>query len=323
MPTVAAANGGVRATAREASPGVRLSTAGVFLSAAVLGLLGVREQLVSWAWMWLTGLLLFGGFKLLTVLRLDARDRARLSAGRLLGYFVLWPGLRPEPFLKPPQREPGDLAGAQATAWPTLWASGCVNLLLGATVLWIVPQALPTGSPMWLLGWAGMIGLCLILHFGVFDLLAAGWLYAGVPVEKVFRNPLRSTSLAEFWGSRWNRAFSDFARELIFRPLARPIGSGLASLAVFAFSGLMHELVTSVPAGAGYGGPTLYFLIQFALAQVEDRGRLRRFLSRRPVLGWLWTTLAVLGPVPLLMHGPFLADVVMPFLQALGSQVDA
>jgi hypothetical protein len=43
-----------------------------------------------------------------------------------------------------------------------------------------------------------------------------------------------------------------------------------ASLAVFLISGLLHELVITLPAGGGYGGLTWYFLIQGLLTQVEN-----------------------------------------------------
>ncbi len=288
----------------------RVIGAWLLLVGAVFGLMTLRERLVPWAWMWAMGLLLFAGFKLLTILHSPATDFTRLSRGRRVGYLAFWPGLRVQPFLQN-AAAPSDHAA--------VWASGCVNLLAGVALLWIAPHFLPDSSPLWVRAWLGMAGICLMLHFGVFDLLAAGWRYLGVPVAKVFDNPLRSTSLAEFWGNRWNRAFSDFARDLIYLPLARRLGAGVAGLVVFLFSGLMHELVISVPAGAGYGGPTLYFVGQALLLRLEHFRPVRGFIRGRPVLGWLWTALAVLGPVPLLLHSAFLHDVVVPFLRVLGA----
>jgi D-alanyl-lipoteichoic acid acyltransferase DltB (MBOAT superfamily) len=148
--------------------------------------------------------------------------------------------------------------------------------------------------------------------------LAVTWRRAGVPVEKLFVCPLAAKSLADFWSNRWNRAFSGFARELIFRPLARRLGTTGATLAVFLFSGLAHELVISVPAAGGYGGPMLYFLIQGLLVLVENTRAFRRAMRNRPMCAWLWTAAGVLGPMPLLFHRPFLERVVLPFLAALG-----
>jgi hypothetical protein len=45
-------------------------------------------------------------------------------------------------------------------------------------------------------------GLSLVLHFGVFNLLAGAWRLAGVDCRPLFLAPLESTSLAEFWGRR-------------------------------------------------------------------------------------------------------------------------
>ncbi len=80
----------------------------------------------------------------------------------------------------------------------------------------------------------------------------------------ISREPWRSTSLADFWGRRWNLAFRDLAYAWVFLPLHRPLGPTPAAAAVFAFSGILHEVALSAPAGAGFGLPTLYFAIQFA-----------------------------------------------------------
>src|SRR3954453_4582600 len=114
-----------------------------------------------------------------------------------------------------------------------------------------------------------MAGFSCVVHFGLFDLMAAAWRRAGVPVEKLFVCPLAARSLADFWGNRWNRAFSGFSRDLLFLPTARRFGGRLATLAVFCFSGLVHELVISLLAGGGYGGPMLYFLPQGVLVLAE------------------------------------------------------
>ena len=64
-----------------------------------------------------------------------------------------------------------------------------------------------------------MTGIVLVLHFGIFDLLSLGWRRLGVDAAPVMRSPLRSTSLAEFWGRRWNTAFHELAARFTYAPL--------------------------------------------------------------------------------------------------------
>ena len=114
-----------------------------------------------------------------------------------------------------------------------------------------------------------MLGLILLLHFGTFQIVALMWQSLGVKAEPIMSAPLRSTSLGEFWGKRWNLGFRQLAHELIFRPLYRSLGPDTAGFLVFVVSGLIHDLVISVPARGGYGLPTLYFLLQGAGVTVE------------------------------------------------------
>jgi alginate O-acetyltransferase complex protein AlgI len=255
--------------------------------------------------MWLVAAALFSACKILSWVNLERPGV--LPPGRLLGYLLLWPGMRPQPFL--PASSP------VAVPQEDLWISAFRNLFVG---LLLFGAALLAELPWWLRCWLGMAGFSFVVHFGMFDLLAVAWRRGGVPVEKLFVFPLAARSLADFWGNRWNRAFSAFARDLIFRPLVRRLGTAAATLAVFLFSGIAHELVISVPAAGGYGGPTFYFLIQGTLVVVENTRAFRRALRSRPVLARVWTVAGVLGPVALLFHRPFLENVMLPFLAAPG-----
>ncbi|XP_059636617.1 acyl-CoA--sterol O-acyltransferase 1-like [Cornus florida] len=70
-------------------------------------------------------------------------------------------------------------------------------------------------------------------------------------VEPQFNDPHLSTSLHNFWGSRWNLMVSDTLRSSIYRPIRnhfRPIlghewSLFLALMGSFLVSGLMHDLV--------------------------------------------------------------------------------
>jgi hypothetical protein len=77
--------------------------------------------------------------------------------------------------------------------------------------------------------------------------------------------------------------------------------------------------VISLPAGAGYGLPTAYFLIQ-GLALLLQRSHLgRRLALSRGVAGRVFTIVVVLAPLPWLFHPPFVRNVVLPFLSAIGA----
>jgi alginate O-acetyltransferase complex protein AlgI len=87
----------------------------------------------------------------------------------------------------------------------------------------------------------------------------------------------------------------------VHRPLARRFGRAAGVAASFVASGLLHELAISVPAGGGYGLPTIYFIVHGALVAGGVRGR-------------ALTLMALLIPLPLLFHAPFLRAIVIPAL---------
>lgn len=174
-------------------------------------------------------------------------------------------------------------------AWPAIR-----NAIVGAALFWGVARWMPVGQ-----GWVGMIGLVLMLHFGIVE-----WL------SPIMRSPLRARSVGEFWGRRWNMTFPQMAQPLIFEPVRRRFGVGLATMVVFTASGLLHELVISLPARGGYGLPTGYFVLQ-GLAVLTERKW--KFESR------LFTWLVVAGPAFWLFHPPFVERVMIPFMEAMGA----
>ena len=158
-------------------------------------------------------------------------------------------------------------------------------------------------------------GLSLVLHFGLFNLLAGAWRLAGVDARPLFRAPLKAHSLTEFWGRRWNLAVAEMTALAVYRPLAGRFGTGAATFLAFLFSGLLHELAISVPVRAGYGLPLLYFALHGTLVLVERRLE----QARRPIECWGWLARAwTLGwlalPLPVLFHPSFLRGVVWPLI---------
>ena len=162
-----------------------------------------------------------------------------------------------------------------------------------------------------------MLGLILILHFGTLQLVALVWQSLGVKAEPIMSAPLRSTSLGEFWGKRWNFGFRQLAHELIFRPLYRRLGADTAGFLVFMVSGLIHDLVISLPARGGYGLPTLYFLLQGAGVTVEHSRLGKRLGLGLGARGWCFMMMFLVLPVFGLFHPWFVLRVILPFMRAI------
>ena len=225
---------------------------------------------------------------------------SRLSPLRWLAFAALWPGMRPALFANVPSAaRPG--AGA-------LIAKGLVRIAIG--VAFLVAGRVVWSTTGSLYGATALVlpGISLILHFGVFNIAAGGWRVAGVDADSLFRAPLLSTTLREFWGRRWNLAFSEMTASGVYRPVSAIAGKKTGIAAAFLASGLLHELAISVPVKAGFGLPLLYFAIHAVAMLVEPR----LGLEKRPWLGRAWTTAWLLLPLPILFHPPFLRGIVWP-----------
>jgi hypothetical protein len=259
--------------------------------------------------MWLIVSVVYVAFKWLTFL---TASTVGVPAWRKWAYLFAWPGMNARRFLATcPSPGPPRPAASE-------WLEGFVNAIAGAIVFWTAHLWIAISSPI-LFGWAGMLGTILLLHFGIFQLISCIWRHAGVDAPPLMNHPTRSSSVAEFWGRRWNTAFRDVAHQFIFRPLVLRSGATVALIAGFAFSGVVHEMVISLPAGGAYGGPFVFFCIQ-AAAVLFERSRPGQFLRLgRGWRGWLFTCLVLLLPVRLLFHDAFVLRVVVPFMQSLGA----
>jgi hypothetical protein len=256
--------------------------------------------------MWVLSFTIYLSLKWLTWWR--ARSRIVHPSWRSAAYLLAWPGMDADAFLNAKERAAPPVRSA--------WLSAMFKTMLGAILLWVLARFVPQGQPL-LRGWVGMIGLILLLHFGTFQIAALVWQKAGVAAEPIMSAPLRSACLAEFWGKRWNLGFRQFAHDLIFRPLYRRLGAEAAGFLVFVASGLIHDLVISVPARGGYGFPTLYFLLQGAGVAVERSQFGKRFGLGRGLRGWCFMVIFLTVPVFGLFHPPFVLRVILPFMQAV------
>jgi Membrane bound O-acyl transferase family len=229
-----------------------------------------------------------------------------------LVFCLLWFGMRPAIFLK--------LFRAPRPGAASLLASGLLQMAIGggfiAAAVWTAPVS-PSFQPQTLACLALlMVGLSFLVHFGLFDVLAGVLRSLGADCPKLFRAPFLSRTLTEFWGRRWNIAFSEMAALAVFRPTKRTLGPTAAKTAAFLFSGLLHELAISVPVQAGYGLPFCYFLLHAVAMHLETTAPVRRALQSRAV-AHCWTAAWILLPLPLLFHWPFCAGVLLPLLCAL------
>ncbi|MFN7140906.1 MAG: MBOAT family protein, partial [Limisphaerales bacterium] len=170
-----------------------------------------------------------------------------------------------------------------------------------------------------LTGWIGMTGIAFMLHFGLFHLLALIWKRVGVPVEPLMDKPAMATALSEFWGRRWNRGFNQLVARFVFRPTVRHLNVAGATMLVFAVSGIIHDVVISVPARGGYGLPTLYFLLQGLGILIERTNAGRALGLNRGIRGWLFMALFTAVPAYWLFHPPFIHNVILPMLNAFGA----
>ncbi len=135
---------------------------------------------------------------------------------------------------------------------------------------------------------------------GVIDVFSGLAMQTGIPVAEAFDTPPLARSPRDFWGKRWNLIVHDMMFRHVFLPmggLRRPLRS---TLAVFLFSGLVHEYFVFAALGhpSRYTGFMLAFFTVHGIAVLVqlawDRGPGRRKSMRRPLaigLHLAWFTL--------------------------------
>ena len=271
----------------------------------------LRDHMPAWVFMWTLSFAIFLGLKWQTWWQ--ARNHVPHSAGRSLAYLAAWPGMDAETFLDSRKAVPTP----QFKEW--LWAAA--KTFFGILLLWGIARRVPETHALvrgsLVQGWIGLFGLIFLLHFGSFHLIALFWQARGVAAQPIMSKPIVSRTLSEFWGKRWNLGFRQLAYDLIFRPLHKRVGVAAASLLVFLASGVIHDLVISLPARGGYGLPTGYFILQGLGVTLERSGFGQHLGLQKGMAGWFFMFAIAAGPVFWLFHPPFVLRVIIPFMFAI------
>jgi len=234
------------------------------------------------------GAVLLYGAKNLVLAAARGAGAARLPLAARLAFTLGWFGMNPRVFAV---RRRGPLPG-----WRALLSRGGRNLLFGGFL--VAGGCAVSGIAGALLL---MVGLSLGVHFGLFHVLASCWRGAGYPCQALFVAPWRASTLHEFWTRRWNVGFAEMTALLVQRPVARRLGGRVAWFGSFLCSGVLHELVLSLPVRAGFGLPSAYFALQALAASRARQGRAS-------------TLACVLLPAPLVFHPWFVRGVVLPMV---------
>jgi hypothetical protein len=232
-----------------------------------------------------------------------------LTFKQWLAFAIGWAGMRAKPF-----EALGNKAVPQALS---LIGFGISRVAVGALLVWLAHQAvkwpLNADAIYIVISAILLVGLSLILHFGLLGISAGAWRLLGVHTYVLFKQPVKAMSLTEFWSKRWNLAFSEMTSITIYRPLKSRVGNAAALMLAFLFSGLLHELALSVPVHSGYGLPLLYFFIQGLVVLIERAlvGHKAAFLQHA-VWARVWVLCWLVLPMPLLFHEQFMKQIVWP-----------
>lgn len=270
--------------------------------------LNYSKAVPGWLAMWGIAIAIFFVAKLAVLL---AASSTGTFSRRHLVFLVAWPGMDLETVVT-------DCPSKLVAPTISEWLGAAINTLTGLGLIFFLIPRLGLNESV-LAGGIGMLGIILSLHFGLFHLLSCFWRARGMSAVPIMNRPLASQSLAEFWGRRWNLAFRDLTYRFLFGPLRRLRRPAVSLMFSFLVSGLIHDIVISWPAGAGYGKPTCYFLLQGLGILFEKSAMGRHWGLDHGLPGRIYCLTLVVMPLGWLFHCHFLIRVVDPFLAAMGA----
>lgn len=223
--------------------------------AAITGVHFAMLEVHPLARMWALAGVLF--FWMKAVVLAERHHAGKPLPRAFVAWLLLWPGMRPVARAASPR-----LAVA---------LQGLACIAIGTACMFTARLVWAETASLWATAPLIMVGFSLCLHFGLFNLLTAGWRMVGFSAGPLFRNPLASRSLEDFWSRRWNIAYVEMCQETVLRVFRnsdrqsaktpkdnpRPLAfwrfggkSQFATGAIFVFSGLLHEVAISLPVNA-------------------------------------------------------------------------
>ncbi len=226
----------------------------------------------------------------------------------ILLYLTLWPGMD----LKPFRRDLSDRLEYVPTTFAAgrVFRAGFFCFWLGVLLLSLILFLAPYLPGQWV-AWGSILSIAIMVCMGYNALISVWMRFAGYPVTVLSNFPIYSKSLRDFWNHRWNLAYVELGQTLLLRPARRALGRRGTLLGVFLVIGVLHELAISNSVQAGWGLPTLFFVVQGLVITVERAWIKAEFTwSNKLVRYWTWTWIFFL--LPLLFHGAFRHQLVEP-----------
>jgi hypothetical protein len=209
--------------------------------------------------------------------------------------YITWSSLPPDTI---PAKTPEEKRSNRSEALRRIGV-GSIQTLVGAGIVGANLKFRFGDLSVWLL-WPYCAAIALTLPSGVFRLIVGTYmLVTGNRCLPMFNNPVLSTTISEFWGSRWNLMFVRCIKRGAFLPLVRAGWSpAVAALASFGVSAFVHELLILVVLGRLDGFNGLFFLLQTIPIVLERRFRHEYNRLPSPVrrlITWIW--FAATGPL--------------------------
>ena len=149
----------------------------------------------------------------------------------------------------------------------------------------------------WVLRALAGAAFCYCVADSLDALMHAVLAFLGVFAPETHLAPIKSRTLWEFWGVRWNRNFSQYVYAHCFLPHARRGRAKFGIVLAFTVSSFVHAYFTTAAAGFWWGAAMFsYFFMQGVLVVVE---RKTGILKMTPAITRVWMVIAILLPSPL------------------------